>query len=132
MLDGGGKVTLSGQGRRRILYMNTCDPAQVLDHLALPEPGPPAARRRRTSPSSDGNATGENVDGGGGGAIFVRGGRFTIDRLDASSGNRCDRTGPDVGGAAVRVLSQYHGLPVYVVGQHLQRRRAPVLPTAAR
>jgi predicted outer membrane repeat protein len=27
----------------------------------------------------------------------------------------CDDTGPDVGGAAIRVLSQYEGLPVYVV-----------------
>ena len=31
------------------------------------------------------------------------------------TGNRCDASGPDLGGAAVRVLSQYHGLPVYVV-----------------
>ena len=29
VLDGGGKVTLSGEGRRRILYMDTCDRAQV-------------------------------------------------------------------------------------------------------
>ena len=28
VLDGGGLVTLSGEGRRRILYMDTCDPAQ--------------------------------------------------------------------------------------------------------
>ncbi len=31
-------------------------------------------------------------------------------------GNRCDRTGPDLGGAAVRALSQFRGRPVYVVG----------------
>src|SRR5450432_1973045 len=30
VLDGGGKVTLSGGGKRRILYMNTCDPKQKL------------------------------------------------------------------------------------------------------
>ena len=24
--------------------------------------------------------------------------------------NRCDRTGPDLGGAAIRALSEYHGL----------------------
>src|ERR1035438_247429 len=30
VLDGGGKVTLSGAGQRRILYMNTCDPKQKL------------------------------------------------------------------------------------------------------
>src|SRR6202044_1526550 len=29
VLDGGGKVTLSGSGKIRILYMNTCDPKQV-------------------------------------------------------------------------------------------------------
>ena len=29
VIDGGGKVTLSGGGRVRILYMNTCDRAQV-------------------------------------------------------------------------------------------------------
>ena len=29
VLDGGGLVTLSGRDERRILYMNTCDPAQV-------------------------------------------------------------------------------------------------------
>ena len=29
VLDGGGKVTLSGADQRRILYMNTCDPAQI-------------------------------------------------------------------------------------------------------
>lgn len=31
------------------------------------------------------------------------------------TGNRCDSTGPDLGGAAIRALEQYHGLPVYVV-----------------
>ena len=29
VIDGGGLVTLSGGGQRRILYMNTCDPDQV-------------------------------------------------------------------------------------------------------
>src|SRR5215831_5264117 len=28
VLDGGGKVTLNGAGKTRILYMNTCDPKQ--------------------------------------------------------------------------------------------------------
>jgi hypothetical protein len=31
-------------------------------------------------------------------------------------GNRCDRVGPDLGGAAVRALSQFRGRPIYVVG----------------
>ncbi|HKN98913.1 MAG TPA: hypothetical protein VJX10_17470, partial [Pseudonocardiaceae bacterium] len=29
--------------------------------------------------------------------------------------NRCDSTGPDLGGAAIRALNQYQGAPVYVV-----------------
>jgi predicted outer membrane repeat protein len=62
-----------------------------------------------------GDATGETVDGGGGGAIFVRGGRLTIIRSRFAA-NRCDRTGPDVGGAAVRALDQFRDRPVRVVG----------------
>jgi hypothetical protein len=30
VLDGGGLITLSGGGRRQILYMNTCDPLQKI------------------------------------------------------------------------------------------------------
>ncbi len=58
---------------------------------------------------------GQEEEGGGGGAIFVRGGRFKIIGCRFFN-NRCDPTGQDLGGAAVRVLSQYEGLPVYVVG----------------
>ncbi|HEY1281489.1 MAG TPA: hypothetical protein VGF22_17555, partial [Acidimicrobiales bacterium] len=44
---------------------------------------------------------------------FVRGGRLkVVDSVFTS--NTCDSTGPDLGGAALRVLSQYHGLPVIV------------------
>ncbi len=62
----------------------------------------------------DGNSKGEGTDGGGGGAIFVRGGRFKIINSRFFN-NVCEDTGPDLGGAAVRVLSQYQGLPAYVV-----------------
>ena len=50
----------------------------------------------------------------GGGAVFVRGGRFKVVESNFF-GNRCASTGPDVGGAAIQVFSQYDGLPVYVV-----------------
>ena len=39
VLDGGGKVTLSGGGQRRILYHEHLRPGAGLDHLALPGPG---------------------------------------------------------------------------------------------
>ena len=109
VLDGGGKVTLSGGGERRILYMNTCDQAQGWHHLALPGPGAPAAdraephlrrrqlhradlrrRRRAAAPSSCAAA---------GSRSSTRG----------SSATAATATGPDLGGAAIRVLSQYHG-----------------------
>ncbi|MDR7253004.1 hypothetical protein J2X46_001989 [Nocardioides sp. BE266] len=111
-LDGGGKVTLSGQGRRRILYMNTCDRAQVWTTSHCNDQAEPRLVVKRMRFIA-GNSTGETTDGGGGGAIFVRGGRLKI--LDSTfAGNRCDRTGPDLGGAAVRVLDQYRDRPVVV------------------
>jgi hypothetical protein len=63
---------------------------------------------------TDGNSSGQLFDGGGGGAIFARGGRLRIVN-SVFTGNRCDRDGPDIGGGAVRALSQYDDLPVYVV-----------------
>ena len=76
----------------------------------------------------DGNSTGQRFDGGGGGAIFDRGGRMRI--VDSKfAANRCDSEGPDLGGGAVRALSQYHGLPVYVTGS---RFAATSAATAAR
>ncbi|GAA1911508.1 hypothetical protein [Nocardioides hwasunensis] len=109
VLDGGGKVTLSGQGQRRILYLNTCDKAQVwtTSHCDdQPEPRLVVKRMR----FADGNASREED---GGGAIFVRGGRLRI--LDSSFvDNRCVRTGADVGGGAVRVFDQHRDKPVVV------------------
>ena len=54
------------------------------------------------------------MEGGGGGAIFVRGGQFKVLNSRFFK-NRCDSTGPDLGGAAIRVLSQFEGRPVYIV-----------------
>jgi hypothetical protein len=112
VLDGGGKVTLSGQGQRRILYMNTCDPAQIwtTSHCQNQEQ-PQLVIQGLTF--TQGDSTGDATEGGGGGAVFVRGGQLTV--LDSGFvGNRCDPTGPDLGGAGLRVLSQYEGRQVVV------------------
>lgn len=111
VIDGGGLVTLSGGGNVRILYQNTCDEAQVWTTPQCQNQDHPQLTVQNLT-FVDGNATGEDPDGGG--AIFVRGGRFKIINSRFFN-NRCDDVGPDVGGAAVRVLSQYEGLPVYVV-----------------
>ncbi len=114
VLDGGGLVTLSGEGRRRILYMDTCDPAQKWTTSHCQDQSSPRLIVQNMT-FTDGNSTGQDFDGGGGGAIFDRGGRLRI--VDSVfTGNRCERNGPDIGGAAVRALSQYKGLPVFVVG----------------
>lgn len=113
VIDGGGLVTLNGQHQRRILYMNTCDPAQVWTTSHCQNQDHPRLVVQNIT-LSQGDATGETFDGGGGGAMFVRGGRVRIVNSSFYL-NKCDPTGPDVGGAAVRVLSQYDGQPVYVV-----------------
>lgn len=112
VLDGGGLVTLSGAGQRRILYMNTCDRAQVWTTPHCQNQDHPRLTIQHLS-FTRGDSTGETIDGGGGGAVFVRGG--TVKVVDSHFvDNRCDASGPDVGGAALRVLSQYEGRPVVV------------------
>jgi hypothetical protein len=113
VLDGGGKVTLSGGGQRRILYMNTCDAAQVHTTSHCQDQDHPRLTVQNLT-FVDGNSTGEMTEGGGGGAIFVRGGRLKMVGSRFFR-NVCDTTGPDLGGAAIRVLSQSQGLPVYIV-----------------
>jgi hypothetical protein len=113
VLDGGGKVTLSGGSKRRILYMNTCDQAQGWTTSHCQDQETPQLTVQNLT-FADGNSTGQTTDGGGGGAIFVRGGRFKVVNSRFVR-NRCERTGPDLGGAAIRVLDQWRGLPVYIV-----------------
>jgi hypothetical protein len=113
VLDGGGLVTLSGEGRRRILYMDTCDRAQVWTTSHCQDQASPRLVIQNVA-FRDGDSSGQLFDGGGGGAVFDRGGRLRIVN-SVFAGNRCEPDGPDIGGGAVRALSQYHGLPVYVV-----------------
>jgi hypothetical protein len=113
VIDGGGLVTLSGMGKRRILYQDTCDAAQVVTTSHCQDQAFPRLVVQNLT-LAHGNATGRHEEGGGGGAILDRGGRLKI--VNARFlGNRCDRAGPDLGGAAVRALSQHRGKPVYVV-----------------
>jgi hypothetical protein len=113
VLDGGGLVTLSGAGKRRILYMDTCDPKQGWTTSHCQDQSTPMMTVQNIT-FANGNSTGETYEGGGGGAIFDRGGRLKVVH-SRFVGNRCDSTGPDLGGAAIRALSQYHNLPLYVV-----------------
>jgi hypothetical protein len=114
VLDGGGLVTLSGGGKHRILYMNTCDkkqiwttddcfdqewPQLIVQNLAF-EDGYSAVRQTATSSY-------------GGGAIFAEGGQFKVVN-SRFIGNRCYKSGPDLGGAAIRALAEWRNRPVYI------------------
>ena len=112
VIDGGDKVTLSGGGKVRILYQNTCDQNQVwtTDHCQ-DQDSPSLTVQNLTF--TDGNAKGL-TDPDGGGAIFVRGGRFKV-LHSRFFNNACDDTGPDTGGASIRAFDQYQDQPVYIV-----------------
>jgi len=112
VIDGGGRVTLSGGDRTRILYMNTCDPDQ---HWTTPHCDNQETPRLTVQNLTfvHGNSRNE-TEYDGGGAIWVRGGQLRVigSRFFA---NTCAATGPDVGGGAIRVFSQYENRPVHVV-----------------
>ena len=107
VIDGGNKVTLSGGGTTRILYMATCDSAQVY---------PPGPGDCNTNPGVqlvvqnitfvDGNAKGipeGTNNNGGGGAIHAQGGSLKVVNSRFFN-NVCDDLGSDVGGGAIRKL----------------------------
>ncbi|MEM9693409.1 MAG: hypothetical protein AAGA56_12745, partial [Myxococcota bacterium] len=112
VIDGGGLVTLSGMGNRRILYMNTCDEAQVWTTPNCDNQDHPRLTVQNIT-FIDGNSKNE-TEYDGGGAIYASGGRFKLVNTRFFN-NVCADEGPDVGGAAVRVFQQFNGLPVYVV-----------------
>ncbi|HEY5360089.1 MAG TPA: hypothetical protein VIJ82_20795 [Streptosporangiaceae bacterium] len=113
VLDGGGKVILSGGGQRRILYMNTCDPKQVWTTSHCQDQATPRLTVQNLT-LENGNATGSDITGGSGGAVYAEGGLFKV----VSSrfiNNRCYPKGPDLGGAAIRAFEEWQGRPVYIV-----------------
>ncbi|WP_437872688.1 hypothetical protein [Sorangium sp. So ce363] len=110
VIDGGGLVTLSGGGQRRILYMNTCDEAQVWTTPNCDNQDHPRLTVQNLT-FFGGNST--NDDDEGGGAIFAQGGRLKVVNSRFFN-NTCDPTGPDIGGAGIRAFMQYNGLPLHV------------------
>ncbi|MCP3951745.1 MAG: hypothetical protein GY697_05930, partial [Desulfobacterales bacterium] len=103
VLDGGGKITLSGSGLRRILYMNTCDKNQVWTTSHCQNQDHPQLTIQNLTFINGNSSNDSTYDGGG--AVWVRGGRLKIINSNFYR-NVCASSGPDVGGAAVRVFSQ--------------------------
>ncbi len=120
VIDGGGKVTLAGAHSRRLIYLNTCDrtlgslpgncntqptPKLVVQHIRL----------------LNGYAAGTTSNDGGG-AILADGGQFKAVRV-RFVGNRCARTGPDVGGGGLRLEGWDNFRTAYVVGSTFRNGR---------
>jgi hypothetical protein len=122
VLDGGGRITLSGGGKRRILFSDTCagtwstddcvnqpDPQVVVQNITFA--GGYDRTHQATCTANVPKCWYGGVDGGG--AIYVEGGQFKAvnSRFEA---NRCYAYGPDLGGAAIRALAQFENRPVYI------------------
>jgi hypothetical protein len=112
VIDGGGRVTLDGNGTTRILYMNTCDPEQHFTSTHCDNQDTPRLTLQNLT-FMNGNSMGE-LEYTGGGAIWARGGQLKVVGSRFFN-NRCVETGPDVGGAGIRVFSQYENRPVFLV-----------------
>ncbi len=115
VLDGGGMVTLSGGGKIRILYMNTCDPKQQIttdDCWQQKLPQLVVQNMTFTDAYSGIKETGDTSDYGGG-AIFDEGGQLKVVNSGFLS-DRCYKSGPDLGGAAIRAVGVYARRPVYL------------------
>ncbi len=110
VVDGGGLVTLDGLDQRRILYMNTCDPALVWTTTRCDIQEFPRLTVQNLT-FINGNS---GSDQAGGGAIHVQGGQFQAVNSRFFS-NVCATTGPDVGGAGVRLILMYPGASSYII-----------------
>ena len=122
VLDGGGLITLSGGGKHRILYSDTCAGTWSTDDC-VNQPYPQIVVQNITfkdgySGAHQSTCTANipacwygGVDGGG--AIYVEGGQFRAVNSQFV-GNRCYTYGPDLGGGAIRALAQYENRPVYI------------------
>jgi hypothetical protein len=104
VLDGGGKVTLSGAGKTQILFMNA----------GWEQPGPQLVVQNLTltdAYSGTPQATGSSVYGGG--AIFDEGGQLKVVN-STFAGDSCFASGPDLGGGAIRAVGMSPASPVYI------------------
>jgi hypothetical protein len=114
VLDGGGKVTLSGGGNLRILSMNTCDPAQTYTTSDCWEQQWPQLVVQNMTFTDAYSATMESKTASyGGGAIFDEGGQLKVVN-SVFTGDQCYASGPDLGGGAIRATGMYMQVPVYI------------------
>ena len=114
VLDGGGKVTLSGGGTNRILYLNTCDAAQAYSTSDCWEQQWPQLVVQNLTFTDAYSATAEAGNASyGGGAVFDEGGQLKVVN-SVFTADRCYASGPDLGGGAIRATGMDMSIPVYI------------------
>jgi hypothetical protein len=114
VLDGGGKVTLSGAGKLRILYMNTCDPKQKwTTDDCWEQQWPQLVVQNMTFKDAYSAVRETSTSSYGGGAIFDEGGQLKVVN-SAFLDDRCYSSGPDLGGGAIRAVGMYMRSPIYI------------------
>ena len=124
VIDGGGVITLDGQGTTQILKFDSAnfkanDHGFTVQHITFtngkiagsdPIPSPPPQP-----------ACSQGFDSGEGGAIYVRDGYLAV--IDSVfTNNEAGLVGPDIGGGAIRMLGSKGGL--LVVGSTFAHNRA--------
>ena len=120
---GRGKVTLSGGAEIRILYMNTCDPGQKITTSDCWEQRWPQLVVQNMTLENAYSAVRQTATSSyGGGAIFDEGGQLKVVN-SAFIDNRCYKSGPDLGGAAIRALGM-----VYITHDTFRGSRHSRLP----
>jgi membrane-bound inhibitor of C-type lysozyme len=112
IIDGGGLITLDGNDQQRIIYMNTCDEDLVWTTSYCNDQDHPRLTLQNIT-LVNGNST-SDTEYTGGGAVWVRGGRFKVINSNFYRNQAID-SGPDTGGGAIRVFDQYDDQPVYIV-----------------
>jgi hypothetical protein len=116
VLDGGGRVTLSGGGRHEILYMNTCDKRQVFTTSnCWEQEWPQLVVQNMTFTRGYSGVRQSATAPYGGGAIYAEGGQLRVVNSRFID-NACYKSGPDLGGAAIRAIGMFRGRPVYIKG----------------
>ncbi len=110
VIDGGGKVTLNGGGKVRILSMDTCPnrcweqagPQLIVENMRFVDG---YAGEREPSDANTANT--------GGGAIYVQGGQLKVVNSDFVD-DKCYAYGPDLGGGAIRAYGMDMHTPIYI------------------
>jgi hypothetical protein len=94
--------------------MNTCDKKQIwtTDHC-FDQEWPQLIVQNMTFEDGYSAIRQTPTSSYGGGAIFAEGGQLKVVNSGFFS-NRCYRSGPDLGGAAIRALGMYAHRPVYI------------------